>query len=199
MKRQQGMTLLELLIAVAVFAILAALAYGGLNVVLSTSRIANDEAERLADVQRVLARIGADVEQMANRPVRDTYGDVLDAVVSDYDEAQGSRLEFTRHGRQNPAAEARSSLQRVAYRLSEDKILRESWAVLDRAQDTLPYEADMLDGVKRFEVRFIDSNGESQETWQTDVTASVPLPSAVEVILELEDWGEIRRLYRVAI
>lgn len=199
MKRQQGMTLLELLIAVAVFAILAALAYGGLNVVLSTSRIANDEAERLADVQRVLARIGADVEQMANRPVRDAYGDVLDALVSAYDEAEGSRLEFTRHGRQNPAGEARSSLQRVAYRLSKDKILRESWSVLDRAQDTEPYEADMLDGVKRFEVRFIDTDGESQETWQTDVNASVPLPSAVEVILELEDWGEIRRLYRVAI
>ncbi len=199
MKRQQGMTLLELLIAVAVFAILAALAYGGLHVVLNTSRAANDEAERLADVQRVLARIGADVEQMANRPVRDTYGDVLDAVVSDFDEAQGSRFEFTRNGRLNPAGEARSTLQRVAYRLSEDKILRESWAVLDRAQDTLPYEADMLDGVKRFEVRFIDSDGESRQTWQTDVTAAAPLPSAVEVILELQDWGEIRRLYRVAL
>ena len=58
----KGMTLLELLIAVAVFAVMAALAHGGLNVVLQSSRSANDEAERLAHVQRVLTRLGADIE-----------------------------------------------------------------------------------------------------------------------------------------
>lgn len=194
--KQAGMTLLELLIAVAVFAVLAALAYGGLNLVLNTSRTANDEAERLADVQRVFARIGTDIEQMAKRPIRDAYGDVLGAVVSEYDEAQGSRVEFTRHGRENPAGVARSSLQRVAYSLSKDKVVRQSWEVLDRAQDSKPYDAEMLEGVKRFEVRFVGDDGEPVESWSGDAEQ---LPMAVEVTLELEDWGQLTRLYRVAI
>ena len=147
--RCRGMTLLELLIAVAVFAVLAGLAYGGLNVVLSSSHTANSEAERLANVQRVLARMAADIEQMANRPVRDAYGDTLDSVLSDFDEAAGSRIEFTRHGRHNPAGRARSSLQRIAYQLRKTQLIRESWTVLDRAQDSASHEADMLDGVRR--------------------------------------------------
>lgn len=195
----RGMTLLELLIAVAVFAVLAALAYGGLNVVLNTSRVANDEAERLANVQRVLARLGADIEQMANRPVRDAYGDSLGAVVAELDKAAGSRIEFTRHGRYNPAGLARSSLQRVAYQLRDQQLVRESWAVLDRAQDSELYEAEMLDSVTRFEVRFIDSSGDLLESWEADELSSEVLPYVVEVRIELADWGEISRLYRVAL
>jgi general secretion pathway protein J len=193
------MTLLELLIAVAVFAVLAVLAYGGLNVVMSHSRTANVEAERLANVQRVLARIGADIEQMTNRPVRDAFGDTQNAVLSDFEQAVGSRIEFTRQGRQNPAGKARSSLQRVAYQLRESELIRESWAVLDRAQDSEAYEADMLDGVKRFEVHYIGSSGERTTSWEANPTLQEYLPRAVEVTLELDDWGSITRLYRVAI
>lgn len=200
MKRQcQGMTLLELLIAVAVFAVLAALAYGGLNVVMETSRIASDEAERLADVQRVMSRLAADIEQMADRPVRDAYGDSLAALEAEYDKAAGSRIEFTRHGRHNPAGLARSSLQRVAYQLNDKQLIRESWVVLDRAQDSQFYEAEMLDDVTRFEVRFVDSTGEARESWQQDELSTESLPVVVEVTLELADWGEIKRLYRVSI
>lgn len=195
----RGMTLLELLIAVAVFAVLAVLAYGGLNVVMNNSRTANIEAERLANVQRVFARIGADMEQMTNRPVRDAFGDTQAAVLSDFDEAAGSRIEFSRQGLQNPAGKARSSLQRVAYQLRERQLIRKSWAVLDRAQDSEAYEAEMLDGVKRFEVHFIGSSGERITNWQANPALGEYLPRAVEVTLELEGWGKITRLYRVAI
>lgn len=193
--KQTGMTLLELLIAVAVFAVLATLAYGGLNTVLETSRSAQDEMARLAEVQRAMARISADIEQMANRSVRDNYGDTLAPVRVEQDDSLGARLEFTRAGHYNLTGEARSTLQRVAYLLRDGRLVRQSWDVLDRAQDTVPYEADLLEGVTRFEVNVLQAE---QPVEPGGSEAAELLPRAVEIRFELQQWGEFRRLIRVA-
>jgi general secretion pathway protein J len=190
--KQDGMTLLELLIAVAVFAVLATLAYGGLDAVLNTSRSAQEEVARLAEVQRALARIGADIEQMANRPVRDNYGDSLPGVRVEQDDSLGARIEFTRHGHLNLTGQARSTLQRIAYTLRDGRLVRQSWDVLDRAQDTTPYEAELLQGVTRFEVDVLPAEQAAE------AAATQALPRAVEIRFELRRWGEFRRLIRVA-
>lgn len=197
MKRNcRGMTLLELLVAVAVFAVLAVIAYGGLEAVLNTSRAAQDEATRLAELQRALSRIDADIEQMAQREVRDNYGDSLEAVRIEQDASAATRLEFTRRGYRNLTGQRRSNLQRIAYSLRDGSLVRESWAVLDRAQDTQAYRAELLRGVTRFSVTLVrEPEAAAVPAGTTPITT---LPRAVEIIFEHEKWGRIRRLIKVA-
>jgi len=190
----RGFTLLELLVAMAVFSVMSVLAYGGLRSVLDASQASEVRAERLAELQMAFSVLGRDVEQAIGREIRDEYGDSQPPVRAG-PLADGVMLELSRAGWRNPAGAARSTLQRVAYRLEEETLYRHQWLVLDRAQDSAPAEAQLLTGVKDVRLRFLDGELQWHSQWpplnRTDV-----MPKAMEVVLELDEWGEITRLFR---
>ncbi|UCE89614.1 MAG: type II secretion system minor pseudopilin GspJ, partial [Pseudomonadota bacterium] len=95
--RQVGFTLLELLVALAVFAVMSAMAYGGLSSVLNMREQTDAAAQRLASVQRAFLRIERDLEQSVTRGVRDAFGSMQLALEAAEDGDNG-RLEFTRIG-----------------------------------------------------------------------------------------------------
>ncbi len=199
MRRQRGFTLLELVVAIAIFGLMSAMAYSGLASVLNTREHADLQADRLAEVQKAFTILGRDVEQAINRPVRDSYGsEMLPLLGGGYGSAV---LELTRTGRRNPMAQPRSSLQRIAYLFAEAELQRQSWQVLDRSSDTEPQLSRLLTKVKAVELRFMDNNHEWQPQWPS-VTANpsnpATLPVAVEITLELEDWGRLSRIFEVA-
>ena len=125
-----GFTLLELLVAVAVFAILSAMAYGGLRNVIDNSRQTESAMQRLQQVQLAMLNLSRDFTQLSLRSIRDEYGNSTNYLLS----GQGSDIiiEFTRGGRRNPAELLRSHLQRVAYKLEENTLSRLHWPHLDR-------------------------------------------------------------------
>jgi len=196
-----GFTLLELLVAVAVFAILSAMAYGGLRNVIDNSRQTESAMERLQQVQMTMLKISRDFTQLSQRNIRDEYGNTSNYIMT----GQGGDvfIEFSRGGRRNPAGLLRSHLQRVAYKLEENRLSRLHWPHLDRTQEMEPYESVLLDDVENAGIRFLDSNNEWHNEWpplsatgQTTGTAMVL--SAIEFRLELKDWGELVRLFRVS-
>lgn len=198
-RRQAGFTLLELLVALSIFALLAAMAYGGLNTVLKTRRATDAQAERLTRLQQTFFWLERDIVQAIDRPVRDEFGDPQPAMIG---VTLGDlRLQLTRNGWRNPIGRPRSDLQRVAWGLQDDRLMRYYWSVLDRAQDSKPLATEMLDGVDRLELRFLDQAGKWGEVWPAvnrGVTSSDSLPRAVEVTLETEREGRITRLFEVA-
>ena len=72
-----GFTLLELLVAVAVFAVVGVMAYGGLQAVMSQQQRTNEHAQRLADLQLAYRVMQRDLEQLIDRPIRNEYGDTV--------------------------------------------------------------------------------------------------------------------------
>lgn len=186
------MTLLELLVALAVFAVLSAMAYGGLESVLRADRAVQGQAQQLAALQRTLSMITRDLTEIAPRTIRGAYGDeqpVLDATRPGY-------LEWTRAGWVNPAERSRSDLQRVAYGLEGGSLMRSFWSVLDRAQDSQPRRTALMDGVTGFEYRLLDPARQWRENWprSRDAQALAALPLAIEIRLITERWGTVRRL-----
>lgn len=197
-RSKQGFTLLELLVALSIFSVLSVMAYGGLQTVISTKQATEKSAERIAEIQLVMLRISNDLRQAVPRKIRSEHGDFLSAMQSRQNGDE--MMAWTRAGYRNPARLKRSNVQRVAYKLNDQKLIRMTWPVLDRAQDTEALEAEVLTGIETLEWRFLNNEEEWVIAWPEEGEKSElnPLPKAVELTFELKDWGKIRRLILLA-
>ena len=197
-----GFTLLELLVAMAIFAILGTLALSGYTELQQQSEYAEQRLERLREVQRAMQAIGQDLAQIEPRPIREPLGESLIPAVLATDSIEYG-LQFTRAGWSNTAGLARPTLQRVGYRLDGEGLWRDHWPVLDRTLVTEPTRVKLLGKVRSVRFRFMNAAREWVDRWPvsdgTNLAGSERLrPAAVEIVLELEDWGEIRRVIEVA-
>ncbi len=194
---QRGFTLLELIVAVGIFAIMSAMAFAGLTSVLTTTGSSDVQQARLAQVQLAVSRLERDLEQVVNRPVSGPFGDVQPALTG-----TAAGVEFTRAGRPNPLALERSNLQRVLLEVKEDRLLRTAWPVVDRPPGAEPPDPrELLDLIDEAGVRFLDNGNEWTTAWPpTTATGEFVqgIPKAVEIRLVLRDWGEVRRLIVLA-
>lgn len=195
----RGFTLIELLIAIAVFSVMSVMAYGGLSQIIQNSSHSKLELQRLQSIQRAVLSISRDLTQVIERDIRDEYGNTQPFLLAD--NSIDYLLEFTRNGRRNPAKMQRSHLLRVAYQHEDGKLLRLFWSQLDRAPGMVPYESILLEQVTAVEFRFRDDAGEWHSTWpplNAQQAGNNPSRlSAIELTLELENWGKISRLYQV--
>ncbi|MCC5857326.1 MAG: type II secretion system minor pseudopilin GspJ [Ectothiorhodospiraceae bacterium] len=196
MRRQRGFTLIELMVAVGIFAVLSAMAFQGLRAVMDAREGIQQQTERLKQVQQAMAVLERDFQQGVTRGIRDPFGDPREAMLSD----DLADLEFTRAGRSNPLGMVRSELQRVAYRLDEDVLIRIHWEVLDQQVEPPRGTTEILEGVTELRFRYLDRNRDWRETWPPagQPRGTELLPVAVEITLELEDLGELVRLFRLA-
>ena len=194
-------TLIEVLVALAVFGVLTVIAYMTLGQTLSNADLLTDRMERLKAIQRTVRYLDSDLLQASPRPVRDPLGDgfspaLRSAISSDYP------LEVTHGGWSNPAGMPRGTLQRSAYRIEEGELIRYHWRVLDATLANEPVATVLLDDVESIEFRFYQADGEYTDQWPP---VNVPGPAgfrlrprAVEIVLTLVHEGEIRRLLEVA-
>jgi len=199
MRAVRGFTLLELLIAIAIFALLGLGTYRMLDSVLQTDKVTRAHELQLRELVRAMAAFERDVLQVQARPVRDPFGDPRAALLGE--DLDSPALELTRSGWRNPLGQARSSLQRVRWQLSGEQWQRQYWPVLDQAQDSQPQVQQALDGVTRMQLRYLDQEGAWQSSWppleKNPDEALKLLPQAVELVLEHRRYGELRRVLRL--
>jgi general secretion pathway protein J len=197
----RAFTLIEVLVSLAIFSIMAALAYGALGQTLDSAELLNDRMDRLQAIQRTMRLLSEDLQQLSPRPIRDELGDGF-APALDTDFQSGFALELTHGGWSNPIVLPRGTLQRSAYRIEEDELIRYHWMVLDRTLANEPVSVALLDGVDSILFRFLQTNGEWTEQWPPsnrpgDLGRRLR-PRAVEIILTLAAEGDISRLIEVA-
>ncbi len=198
--RAHGVTLLELLVALAVFAVIGVAAYTALFSVLDARSATERQSQRLTAVQRSVGALSDDLRQIVDRPVRALQPAQQAPLLAQ--PGQAALIEFTRGGWPNPADLERSTLARVQWTLDDGRLRRYAQARPDARPDPEPTRRVYLREVASVEFRFLDGEAEWRDQWPPLNTgpgpAAVALPRAVEFTLELEDWGEIRRLIAVA-
>jgi general secretion pathway protein J len=207
----QGFTLIELIIAVGIFALLATVSYALLGTVIDTKTRTEARIERLAALQKTMQIMERDFSQAVARPARDEYGDMKGALVATI----GQGLEWTRTGwAVSPFVESntvRSELQRVHYHFEQGQWIRSYWVYPDRAPQEKPLHVTLLDKVDSVSMRFLyraTPNAKWQwiEEWPPRLVANESvdlktqeteqlrlLPKAVEIVFVLAPYGEIKR------
>ena len=202
--RASGFTLLEILVAVGIFALFSAMAYGSLLRILDTRDRLDKERDFWHGVTLSLMQIEEDLGQARARSVRNSLG--LQPVSEFLGQPVDSRalgeasVEFTRGGRVVFGDSVRSDLQRIGYRLREQTLERLVWPALDRAPDSKPRELPLLEHVQEMRVRFYAPAGGWVDYWPApgqSPPADDKLPAAVEMTLKIEGRGEIVRIFRV--
>lgn len=200
--RARGFTLLEVLVSVAVFAVVAALAYGGFNQLSQQRDIVERSAARTRAVQSAVHRMSEDFQMLEPRPIREPLGETLEPALRVSEARADTIADLTRSGWTNPAGMTRSTLQRVTYRLQNNKLERAYWNALDRTLTAEPTSAVLLDKVRNVGFRFMDQNQSWHQQWPplgySGPDAARLRPIAVEITIELEDWGKIVRLVEVS-
>lgn len=191
--RGRGFTLVELLVALAIFAILSAFAYRGLDAMLRSREALQEESRKWRDVTVFIGRLERDLSAVLPRTALGASGTAL-APVSSSLELPASRegLALTRSGA--PLNEnALAAPQRIAYRFAAGRIERLTWGGVDAAPRDEPSVVPVLAPAGGLAFRFLDPRGEWRATWGLP-GAPDALPAAVEVTLTLASGERIVRL-----
>jgi general secretion pathway protein J len=204
MKSARGFTLIEIMVAVLIAAILAVMAFEAMQQAIANRDRIRSNAVRLQALQFTLRSFVQDFSQLTPRPIREPLGEGYQGALVGTT-AASTQVLLTRGGWMNPAGIERSTLQRVRYTLQDGKLNRSYWTVLDAQLDPAPVSRELLNGVRVFKIRYMNFAHIWQDNWPPPSVSPTPsehdlrqLPIAVEVTLELEDWGRLTRLIEVA-
>ncbi|MGH8132772.1 MAG: type II secretion system minor pseudopilin GspJ [Steroidobacteraceae bacterium] len=207
MNGRRGFTLLELMVALFIAAVMFAMGYGAITQGLASHDTLKNRQARLLQLQTAMRVLEQDFVQLAPRPVRQAVGDEPSQPALQAG-APGTQpiVALTRGGWANPNGLQRAELQRVAYFLQNGTLRRESWYVLDPTLSSTTARRDLLTHVKSLAIEYLDLNRVWQAQWPPTTVAGAQAlesslrirPIAVRITLDTEDWGQIVRIFEVA-
>jgi len=193
---EQGFTLVELLVALAIFAMIATAGTALLGYSIEAQRGTALSLDRIAALRRSSVLLSADLAQAVPRTSRDARGDRQRAFTGDQAGAAGPMLALVRAGWANDLQAPRASLQKVAYWIEDGTLVRRSWPMIDGVADAQAMRSVLLRGVRSAELRF-----RKQGAWRDRWDERLPdaMPDAVELVMEVDDIGPVRQLFLIGI
>ena len=191
---QRGFTLVELLVAMAVLAVIASVGFRGLGSILEAEAHVRSETQRWNDVAVVVAHLSRDLSLAVPRPVRDDAGRVHAAMLINgpSDGIQGQLL-ITRLG-DGVGASSQSDLRRIEYRLRAGTLEYLVWPATDLAPGAAPFVNPLLENVTGLQLRALSQDGSWSSVWPAGQPANA-LPRALEAEIVLAGGERITRLF----
>jgi general secretion pathway protein J len=194
-RRTHGFTLIEALVAIAILALVASIAWRATAAMTDGEVRLSAESARWQRLEALLVRLEADMRRAIPRSVRHGSGVEPPWIAAPSDSAGDTALVFTRAG-PDDLDEPGSGGQRVGYRLRDGRIEVLYWPRLDNAPGVEPATYALVDGVARFRVFQLDANDRWSDRWPLFGTSAMPRGVRVEITLAdgaiVERWLALR-------
>jgi general secretion pathway protein J len=197
-----GFTLIEILVAMAIFTIIGLASTGVLNSVINSDQLSSERFEKLEELQRAMLTIERDILQIVPRKVR-INSEPVSAVISggeDVFDSDADGIGFVRAGWHNPQMLLpRSTLQAVGYRIQEEQLQRLYGNYVDNVIGYEPKIKILLSDIEDFRVSFLTEAEQLEEPdeWK-ETYSSATLPIAISITIVSKTFGEIRREFILA-
>lgn len=194
--KQRGFSLVELLVAMAVLAVLASVSFRGLSSILEAEAHVQSETRRWNDVAVAIAHMSRDLSLAVPRTVRDDAGHVRAAMtIGSPPDGTQSQLLVTRLG-DGDGASSQSDLRRIEYRLRAGTLEYLVWPATDLAPGAAPSVNPVLENVAGLELRALSQDGTWSSEWPAGQQANA-LPRALEARIILAGGERITRIFPV--
>jgi general secretion pathway protein J len=173
---EAGFTLVEMLVALLIFALLAAAGVGLLRASVETQAAVESRLADLAAAVRLRTLLASDLAQAVDRPGRDEGGGTRPGFVG-----LSGELRLVRAGWSDPAGAGRPELQAVRWDADGGTLQRSALTALDGGRNGPA--AVLARDLARAAFRYRGPGGEWRTEWQP-APGEPSLPAAVELSLE---------------
>jgi general secretion pathway protein J len=195
--KKSGFTLIEVLIALMIFAFVAVMTSIGLRNITSSQTILSARNTTISDVQLAMSLMQQDLTQMVNRSAT-VNGEPQTSLL-----ANAGAISFTTANNPNiGGAFAHSDLFRVKYFTNNQGLVRQINLFVDATNKSQPINEVILPGATDLSFKFINSTGQILSYWYSQITNSLmqpnpnPLPQGVVVDITVKGIGEIQRVFQ---
>ncbi|WP_140920112.1 type II secretion system minor pseudopilin GspJ [Limnobaculum xujianqingii] len=171
--RQQGFTMMEVIIALVIFAMISMMAWQILNGSMSNSAVSDAQSARFNQLQMTYSRLERDFSQaMPRAPVGSSAAFQL---------RDGILVLTTQDSVASLGNPQSADLIRVSWWLKDNQVYRGIASVLDGASPADWTRIPMIDRVKKMDWRFFNTD------WQPQWEEAEMIPKGIELTLTLED------------
>lgn len=193
-QKMRGFTLIEVIVALSIFAVLSVVGYKGLNSLIQTKERITVEDDKWQQLILFFDRVELDIKQSVNRPIRGRDGSLEPAWVGrpSYAGEYGAQLVFSRFGDPEQTGFL-TDTRRIGYRLHDGAVELLIWPSLDAAPNAKPEVFKVLPHVAQITLSYLTQDGRFINVWPENLDLSEPrsfAPSALQMAIKL-DTGEI--------
>lgn len=185
-----GFTLIEVMVAVGIFAVIASIVGPALFQFLEIRERAGAKQEQLESLQKTFLFLANDLRYAANRLGKDEFGDTADATLVVNDDAllqlTTAYPDLNLGGLAVP--------RRVSWRLEDGVLIRLQSPVMDPDSDTRKLKQSLLSDVRDIEIE-LSAIEEGRDSTSSRWEEQTRLPDKISVTIELENKTEYQRVF----
>jgi len=188
--RNRGFTLIEIVVAVAIFAVITTIIFPALLQFLDTRERVTAKQQGLQSLQKTFQFMANDLRYAANRLSKDEYGDKTKTTFSISDDFL---LDFTALY-PDVSIGGQSVPRRVHWQLIDNQLERVQYPVMDPESETRSIVQSLLSDVQEIDIRASkveDGRDNTDDKWEEQNR----LPDMIEVTIVLEDDTEYQRIF----
>jgi len=205
-KRRQslasGFTLIEIMIALFIFAIISMIISYGLNNVFTAKQKISIVEKRLNELQFALLLMQHDTSQLIDYTSPSTPSSTTTG--------NNTQFSFVTTNNANPMGlEQRSNLMHVSYLSKNNQLIRNIWFNEPATSNNMLLNMNstpqvnkqllsrvLLNNVTNLKFRYLSSSG-FIDTWPPPNLSSQTPPLAIQISFNVPEWGNITQLYRI--
>jgi general secretion pathway protein J len=190
-----GFTLIELMVAILIFAIISVISYRTLSSLVTTKQIVTSTQDKWSGIGSTINWFNTSWAHLIPLVVRDGNGLIIPAMIgkTKLDSQSDSQLELTLSGYVRDPNFGSTPPKRLGFRFVDGKLFLVTWPVLNRVQSTQPQLDLLMDNVDEFTVEFLYPDRQWRDTWPQTNMKIDQIPLGLRVTITMSSGETIMR------